>query len=503
MSSPDLTRMVGMSTVEAQDQRVETEVLEPASCTQSSCKFLLPQKGLLSADAFLKFKMIGGNANMDTALMAGSLGVLRRASMYYGNVLLCDTDQAAHLLQLKSTFVSQDVRNQTYQTKIGHFSGLKVDESAAGKKGMYSLDAENDGSGIEGLEVTDAAGAHYNRTTAFRLGTTAANTPEWSIPLKWLFPSFLTQTQLPLGLLNDRITVVFDFNDDLPGMRTIINTPPNVGAAWVAGNDIVIESVQMSLDLIYYDDLPNKPSRMEQIASALNNGIEMVYTDYVHVEEYIPAQAAQPTVPVEENKIIRLQLDHQIVRNLLMATPLQADYSGTIPSDFANPILGDYCSPISQGETSLQVKINNQNLYVNAINSDAKLWNELSQVYNTPAKSNVGFTSMVGQVAGANLNFSPSFLAFPNDKHILGHPEGGVTANSFGLSGQLGYMGVNMSRTYDNVLGAGTSVGKAPVEIIYNRQRTNEEYGQVRVLVWAECERIMMIRNGTIYVSGG
>ena len=109
------------------------------------------------------------------------------SGVYYSNVLLCDTDQAAHILQLKSTFVSQDVRSQTYQTKTGHFSGLKVDESAAGKKGMYSLDAENDGSGIEGLEVTDAAGAHYNRTTAFCLGTTAANTPEWSIPLKWLF----------------------------------------------------------------------------------------------------------------------------------------------------------------------------------------------------------------------------------------------------------------------------------------------------------------------------
>ena len=140
------------------------------------------------------------NANMDTALMAGCLGLLRRCSIYYGNVLLQDVDNCAHLLQLKQTFVDQEVRNQVYQTQTGHFSGLKV-ESSAGKKGMFSLDAEDDGSGIVGLRA-DLVGAdiYYNRKSAFRLQTTEAETPEWTVKLNRVFP-FLNQTNLPLGLL--------------------------------------------------------------------------------------------------------------------------------------------------------------------------------------------------------------------------------------------------------------------------------------------------------------
>lgn len=501
----DLTRMIGMSSAEAQSQRVETEILEPAASTQSGCRFLLPQKGLLSSDVFLSFKMTNSNANVDIPLMAGASGLIRRASIYYGNVLLQETDQLPHLLQLKNGFVSQDVRDQTYQTKIGHFSGLKVDESAAGKKGMYSLDAENDGTGITGLLVNNAAGTGYDKDAAFRLQSTAADTPEWTIPLRWIF-NFLSQTQLPLGLLNDRITIVFDYNEDLPGMRTVINTPVGAANPWVAGNDVVLPSVKLALDLIYYDDQPNKPSPMASIAAALDKGMEMIYTDYVHVEEYLPKLDAQPAAPVNQQKIVRLGLDHQIVRNILMATPQQADYTSTVVDGFSNPILGDYNSLASQGQRTLQLKINNQNLFVNALDMDAKLYNELSQVYNTPYKSNIGFTSCAGQVGGAGLQFDTNQIAFPSDKFIYGHQEGGVGGvlpqATPHLCGSLGYMGVNLSRTYENVLGAGTSVGKAPVEIELNYTRTAENFKQLRFLIWCENERIMMIKNGTIYVSG-
>lgn len=500
-SNADLTKMVGMSSGESQDQRVETEVLEPASVSQQQAKFLLPQKGLLSSDVFLSFKMTAPNGNIDVPLMAGASGLIRRASIYYGNVLLQETDALPHLLQLKTGFVNQDIRDQTYQTKYGHFSGLKVDESAAGKKGMYSLDAEDDGTGITGLEAL--ASDEYNKRSAFRLQTTAAATPEWTLPLRFVFP-FLSQTQLPLGLLNDKISVVFDFNDDLPGMRSVINQAKGAAQNWAAGTDVVLDSVRLSMDLIYYDDQPGKPSPMARIAAALDAGMEMVYTDYTHVEENLPAIGA-PGAPQVQTKLVRLGLDHQICRNILIATPQQADYAAN-PAGvdaFSNPILGDYNSLASQGQRTLQVKINNQNLFVNALDMDAKIYNELSQVFNTPFKANIGLTSNVGQVGGATLNYDNNQLAFPVDKFIYGHQEGGTTAAfTPHLSGSLGYMGVNLSRTYDNVLGAGTSIGKAPVELEITYTRTPQNFKQLRVLTWCENERIMMIKNGTIYVSG-
>jgi len=506
---PDLTQMIGMGSGEAQDQRVETEILEPASVSQNQATFLLPQKGLLSADAFLSFKMTTVSTDVDIPLIAGATGLIRRASIYYGNVLLQETDQAAHLLQLKSTYVDQDVRNQTYQTKTGHFSGLKVDANANGKLGMYSIDAANDDTGIVGLTTLDAAAVadplNYGKDPAFTLGTTEADTPEWTIPLTWFF-NWLSQTQVPLGLLNERISIVFDFNEDLPGMRSVISDPPGANNPWQAGTLVVESSVRLSLDLIYYDDQPGKPSPMAAIAAALEKGMEMVYTDYVCVEEFIPGLAAAPAAPQNTQKIVRLGLDHQVCRNILIATPKQSDYTVVTPQGFSNPILGDYNSRASTGQRTLQVKINNQNLYVNAIDMDCKLWNELSQVQATPMKANIGFTSAVGQLAAtAALDYDIDQQAFPDDKFIYGHPQGGVwggAENNSTFSGALAYMGVNLSRTYDNVLGAGTNISKSPVEIELNYTRTNQNWRQLRMLMWCENERLMMMKNGTIYVSG-
>tara|TARA_R110000796_G_scaffold90169_3_gene193930 strand:- start:370 stop:1893 length:1524 start_codon:yes stop_codon:yes gene_type:complete len=501
---PDITQMIGMASGEAQDQRVETEILEPASVSQSQATFLLPQKGLLSSDAFLSFKMTVVDPNCDIPLMAGATGLIRRASIYYGNVLLQETDQAPHLLQLKSTYVDQDVRNQTYQTKTGHFSGLKVDENAAGKLGFYSMDAANDGTGITGLIVQDVGGLNYGKDPAFRLQTTAAATPEWTIPLRWFF-NWLSQTQVPLGLLNERLTIVLDFNEDLPGMRSVISNPVGANVPWATGTNVVLESVRLSLDLIYYDDQPGKPSPMTAIAAAVERGMEMVYTDYVAVEEYIPSLAGPPAAPENQQKIVRLGLDHQVCRNILIATPRQSEYTNIAADGFSNPILGDYNSRASSGRRTLQVKINNQNLYVNAIDMDCKLWNELSQVMSVPMKANIGMTSAVGQVGGANLVYDINQQAFPDDKFIYGHPEGGVwggAANNATLSGALAYMGVNLSRTYDNVLGAGTNISKSPVEVELNYTRSAENWRQLRMLLWCENERLMMIKNGTIYVSG-
>lgn len=511
----DLTKAVGMSSMEAQNQRVETMVLEPTAFSQSQVKFLLPQQGLLSEDIFLQFKLGAASGSLDAPFSAGTMSCIRRAALYYDNVLLAETDQAGILMNMKQYYVDQDIRNQTYQTKFSGFTGVKVDESAAGKRGMFMPDAPRAGAaaygnGLIGLETVIAGGAtNIKRNNAFALQTNAEDSFETSIPLKMLF-GVLSQIQMPLGLLNGRVTLVIDWAEDLIGLRTTINKQPNTGVLWTAGSNILESSVKLSVDLVYYDDEPGKVSPMERIQAQLEKGIELVYTDYIHVEEFIPALAAAPTAPQVQNKTIRLNLDHQIIRNLLMATPRQADYGATITDQKAasNPILGDFNSCGSLGETTLQVQINNQNLYVNALDMDCKLWNELSSVYPTPFKANIGLTSNVGQVSGAVLDYDPNQVAFPTDKFIMGHQAGGRDTTTPGervvetMCGSAAFMGVNLSRTYDNVLGAGTSIGKSPVNIDLTYTYTPQKFAQRRVCVYAEVERMMMIKNGTIYVSG-
>jgi len=516
----DLTKQIGMSSMEAQDQRVETMILEPTAFSQSQARFLFPQQGLLSEDAFLQFK-VSAPSGQDAPFSAGALSCIQRAAIYYDNVLLAETDQAGILLNLKQYFVDQDIRNQTYQTKTGGFTGLKVDEAntaPTNTRGHYMPEAPRQGaaaynSGLVGLITEENIPGFINvmRNNAFALSNVAEDSPEWTVPLTWLF-NFISQLQIPLGLLNGRVSLQIDWAEDLIGLRTVSSgDPPQGGASlpWTAGSVISESSCKLSVDLIYYDDMPGKVSPMDRIQAQLEKGIELVYTDYIQVEEFIPALAAAPTAPQVQTKTIRLNLDHQIVRNLLLATPRQADYAGTAgvitAQSASNPILGDFSSGASMGESTLQVKINNQNLFVNALDMDCKIYNELSQVFPTPFKVNVGQSSNVGQVSGANLQYNNAQLAFPNSKYILGHRAGGNSGFSTfdeGMCGSAGYMGVNLSRTYDNVLGAGTSIGKAPVEIDLTYTFTPRKFKQRRVVVFAEVERMMMIRNGTIYVSG-
>ena len=526
---PNLMRHIGVSQGEAQDMRVETRILEPRTFSQSTAggqvSFDLPKEGLLDQDVFLDIQLTNLNYNaaagrlMGLPIMAGILGCLQTGTIYYNNILLQQTTELAQLLQLKMCFVEQDIRDQTYQVKIGSFSGLMVDTdslTAAGATsvGKYSFNASDQGRGVVGLQVGLNAGVpnpdQYDKVQDYRMAQSTADAPTYSLPLKWVFP-FLTQIQIPLGLLEGQIRVVFDFYADFNGNRGIsYSAVPAAGVAPGAvnfnqANSITESSVRLVVDLVYFDDVPGKASPMERLAAEVARGIELVYTDYTYIESVITAGTGGANPEAKDVNTL-CGLDHQVVRNLLIAMPNRVDYTEVAQTGPSNPLLGNFGSVASQGQTTLQIVINNQNVYPNAIDSDAKLYNEISQVFNTPMKANKGLTSWVGSVTGPALNADVPQEAFPRDKWMCGlGPGAGAAAFASGescLQGSMQYMGVNLSRTHDNILGAGTAVGKSPVEVRITTQQTQQVARARRLMIWAECERVMIIKNGQIMVSG-
>jgi len=289
---PNLMNHIGISSGEAQDMRVETRVLEPRTFTQSrsggQVSFDLPKEGLLDQDIFLDIQLTNtafaaAGALMGLPVMAGILGCLQTGSIYYNNILLQQTTELAQLLQLKMCFVEQDIRDQTYQVKIGSFSGIMVDTDSltgagATSVGKYSMNASNVGRGIVGLQegVITATGVinpdQYDKVPDYRIAGTTATQPTYSLPLKWVFP-FLSQIQLPLGLLEGQVRIVFDFYPDFAGNRAIAySAVPAAGA--IPGpvnfndNNVITESsVRLVVDLVYFDDVPGQVSPMERLAA--------------------------------------------------------------------------------------------------------------------------------------------------------------------------------------------------------------------------------------------
>ena len=510
----DLANMVGISAAESQNQRVETRLIEPRSFSQSQATFELPQEGILSSDCALQIQLqtaeTNGDERMDLPLMAGILGSIERAELFFGTTLISSVEELPHLIQLKNSFVDQDIRDQTHNVYLGAFSGMKTVDGGVvatvppgrgwGQLALNTIDTVTaSGSlasqGVLGLVQTAAQQA--NKLQHFRT-TGNSNTPFFCIKLKDIFP-VLSQIPLPLFALKERVRFVFHFSQDLAGNRAVA-VKTNAGSAallpFVVGNTVVQTTLKLSADLIYYEDIAGVPSPMARIQQELESGANLVMTDYVSIFNTIPALVVPAGTKVSQPISTLLGLDHQIVRSILMATPPSPNF-GASPTEPANRILGNYLSKGSNDQTILQVSVNNENIFPSPLNSTAKLYNELSQVHDKPLKVNRGLYSSNGQTTGTG--------AYP----VVGQ-DAAFNANQFTqgninseLNFSLNYLGVNLAKNAgENYVGNGLQIGRQPVVVTLTRDRVPTEQSQLRLLYWAECERMMMIKNGNIFMSG-
>jgi len=505
--SQDLAQMVGISKMESQSQRVETMVLEPRTFNQQIAIFDLPQQGILSDDLALQIQLTTA-ANMDLPLMAGIDGLFDRIELYFGTTLINSVSEVAHLLQAHSLFEDQDKRDYSQQTYTGGFSGLKVDTN--GNLGRYQLNAlntdtqnTNASTGITGLLQTTIN--EVNKRDHFRCTTAANTTPEFTLKLKRVFP-ILTQIPLALFALKERIRIEFHFSQDVAGTRVVgTNTAaviaPPATVAFVAGNNIVQASCKLAVDLIYYEDQIGVPNPMLRIQAELDKGVTLVYTDYLTILGSVPSPGNVAS-PVTQARSMLLGLDNETVRNLTIAQPRQpAD--GT---DYGNQILGNYEScafPLGQ---EMQVTINNENIFPSPLNNDAKFYNEISQIFDTPIKINRGLYSAVGQVDPTTGIIDGNARAFGDTRSIRG-----ITNQM--LQYKLQYLGVNLAKDADeNYMGNGIQIGRQPVQILLTKIRggTDDQislvapftYANYRIICFAEVERIMTIRGGNLMISG-
>ena len=506
----DLAQMVGISAAESQSQRVETRLIEPRSFSQSQAVFELPQEGILSDDVALQLQLTTSetNANQrnDLPLGAGILGCLDRVEMFFGTTLINAVENCPHLLQMKNCLIDQDIRDQTHNVYLGSFTGLKavkgVGANAWGKFGLNSIDTVTAqgtlaSQGVLGLVQNDAT--QTNKLDHFRTTSSASTTPFWTIKLKDIFP-VLSQIPLPLFALKERVRFVFHFSSDLAGNRCVAgNTAAGGGGTpFTTGNNIIEGSCKLSTDLIYYEDQVGVPSPMLRIQQELEKGVSLVMTDYTNVISTLPAKVVAAGASAEQPLSVLMGLDHQIVRNLLMAVAPEPNF-GANPTTPANRLLGNYLSKASQVGTTLQVSINNENVFPSPLNTVAKLYNEFSQIDDVPLKVNRGLYSADGQtlITGANLHdIDPNQSAFDGGLFFHGVPQDE-------LNFTMNYIGVNLSKDAGmNYVGNGTQIGRQPVIVTLNRTRSNQDQAQLRVLIWAEVERMMMIKSGNIFMSG-
>jgi hypothetical protein len=532
------------SSAEPSSQRVETELLLPTSFSQQSALFTLPQKGILDGDLQLQLSLKSADGNQRMPLTVGILGCIDTITMYYNNELIQQTRNVAYKARMNNTFVEPEVRNQTHNVQFGAFDGLDVKTGnnagvvvATGQNllGQYFLNREIVGLDNDTLGGTDPLiGAdrlnNFDRAPGFRITDSASTTPEYRVKLKDLLP-ILGQVSIPLGLLTGRFTIQIDWSRDIIGNRVVPTSTWSEAAPsvetdndFVVGNDILQNSCQLIVDYIYFDEVPDKKSPMDLIAEQMaSSGLDLIYTDYVNIDISIQNRAAPIAAATRVQEQHYLGLDHQVVRNITCALPRQVTNNELKQGGRMNTVYGKFESVASMGDSSLQLTCNNQPIFPLPLNMDAKMYQSLCEVYGSPCKLNQGQTSWYNQTGGT------TDVAFPRDYFGTSSVED-VTfnngsekyrLNSFvfgkswtytydtsdrikmnGVCGTEQYLGINLSHTRENIANAGLTIGRSPITIRLERTLTPKLWEAQQLLCWAECERQMTLRSGTIFVSG-
>lgn len=528
--------------VELQSQRVETDILNWTSFQDSGVGgevlFTIPRKGVMAGEnVSLNLTLVKPTATNKMPMCVGILGCLEECTLFYQNEAIQSTRFAGLRNRLMNLKQDPDVRSQKHNVEYGAFD---LQDVRHGKDGANNLPGQffYDGNQV-GLDLTSVGVGQANvqafnnadRNAQFDAGTTAATSANFRIKLAEIFP-ILSQIDLPLGLMNGQFTVRIRFSDDVIGNRCVpsstwTNANPMVETqnAFVGDSRIDPNTCNLSVDYIYYDNEEGKTNPYDLLAASIaQGGLELVYTDLVNINVAAPNEAAQPAASTDLIISNRLNINNQVVRNLLIAMPRQIDTTDLTGGGRMNWVQGRYESLASQGlprQGTLQLMVNNLPIFVNPLNSDSKMYTEVSSALGTTMKVNQGATSWFNQQlqAGAAVGIDPTNSYQMSSSVTAGGalyrlngfaygkstswgitPAGGEITT--GLCGTEGYLGVDLSHTRENVVGAGTSVGTSPLELIITKVATTSQWESQQIIIWCETERMMRLSNGELFVSG-
>jgi hypothetical protein len=527
--------------MEGQSQRIETDILNWTSFqdtgTGGEVLFTIPRKGVLAGDyVTLNLSMLKATGTNKMPMCVGILGSIEEATLYYQNESIQTTRFAGLRNRIMNLREDPDVRSQKHNVEYGAFDLQDVRTGSgpnAGLPGQFFYDENQVGLDLEDFGVGAAtinARNNADRAPQFDAAPLAADSANYRIRLSSIFP-ILSQIDLPLGLMNGQFTIRIRFADDVIGSRCVPSStwtdaavPIETQHAFVPGNLIDPNTCNLVVDYIYYDTEEGETNPYDLLAASIaQGGLELVYTDLVNIMISAPNLAASPAANQDLIISNRLNLNNQVVRNLIIAMPRQINTSDDVLGGRMNWVQGRYESLASNGllrQGTLQLLVNNLPIFVNPLSNDAKIYTEVSAALGTTLKVNQGATSWYNQqVQATGDGIDPA-----NSYQMSSAPVGGGAAyrlNGFaygkstswgedaagvelatGLNATEGYMGIDLTHTRANVVGAGTSVGTSPMQLIITKVATSTNYEAQQVIVWCEAERIMRISNGELFVSG-
>jgi hypothetical protein len=302
---PDLVKIGTIPTDTAID--IATEILEPVSFSQSECRFVLTNKGILHSNSRLTFALSGEVINAagmgDDAFLPANIGIaslLQRVRLTVGGKTISEIEDFNHYYAYESMFIPPETNKEREQVFTGRV-GLGVKPTLTQRQTTYEV-AGNASSvvagNIESLTEADSVcidnGKDFDQnfssnTTILANDVAPGNTRQvwdfqreankgvFSILLADLFP-FLKMNQLPLFMMKEQVAIHLTFEPQVSTAANSKRVSTRFGKA--ANNDanILRGDVKMVADYIFY------PQEMMEQYMISNRNMSFNYVDYQFVK---------------------------------------------------------------------------------------------------------------------------------------------------------------------------------------------------------------------------
>ena len=291
---PDLMKIgtIPINTV----QEIETSILEPVVKSDTFCRFVFANKGLLHSHSKIEIGLLNAPVDATLPLNTGAYSLIRRVALKVGNQTLCELDDFPHYYAYRSLFVSNENQKEREQMTTGrcisHSFGYKDRATVNG-----GLESDNQSDGIvldNGRDPLIPSGgatpwnnAGFNGAGGLLTGTADYLPRDWQklkqtvatdrnlyqLSLSELCP-FLRHNQLPLYLMKEQVSLELHFTSagdaSTPSKRVALKS----GSAANNTFSVDTDKVRMISDYIFYPQ-----ELMLQYAKA-NSVLNFTYADY-------------------------------------------------------------------------------------------------------------------------------------------------------------------------------------------------------------------------------
>jgi hypothetical protein len=461
---PDLLKVSPMTTSTATD--VETSITEPVVISDSFCRFVLLNKGILHSHSKITLAITRPDGNK--RFLPPNVGVaslIKRCALKVGTKTLQEIDGYNVLSAYKSLFI-----NNEHQ--------LERELVQSGRSICHEF-RYNDATDTDGGVANDTKAFTYGLSTGkeYNSGNVELpefalleNSPVFQIALADLFP-MLKQTQLPLYMMKEQVSIELHFSDVTDRAQS---------ASGVATHNYVIDQdeVKFIADYIYY------PQNMMDAYAENNQQITINHFDYRHSKVSVSSTTAANTQ----------------IRNLGGAGRIVTKVITGVQSDAANDLttLGQYHAMVPEkgytfgqdpatvvagnGSITYNIKYNDKFLYPIDVKNSARHFHNVAQAEGVPP-----FVTREEYAAEGVALTTDTFMGYKQQTGTAATVAGGT-----GLQGRFGWLANRLNRN--------ERVNSRGLEVFfkYDTLDNQESYTQRS---WIEMVKITQINGGYVFTA--